>query len=394
MSNAKLKAFKSPNRGSIRVTMASRLMAGFYDQYKRNLKGSSVIGCGRWKAYGRDSTTAEIKVDEHGARMEGHFICGNVWTCDHCARDRVAQARSWIRAALIPALEAHHLSAGMMTFTMAHTYEGDWTESINRLHDAYKLFDKNMSRRYKAIGSIGKLKSLEAPVGKNGIHGHFHVLVTYAEGVDMSAFETVARREWEKAVQQVGGECNERGFDLKLNAMADYLAKHDLAHEMSSHDTKEARKKGLSLVQLLDRAARGDKKSSAEWLRAIEALQGRRRFHAGDIASKLGIPTCSEWEDEEHQAELMEHNANAPEPVKITYPLRDHLRATAIDHPRFGLALILRAARGGDAEKVWSIVKKLCDEYDAFRRSQAITPEQKIEERLFAEVGKDISFDW
>lgn len=127
--------------------------------------------------------------------------------------------------------------------------------------------------------------------------------------------------------------------------MADYLAKHDLAHEMSSHDTKQARKKGLSLVQLLDRAARGDKKSSAEWLRAIEALQGHRRFHAGDIASKLDIPTCSEWEDEEHQAELIEHNANAPEPVKITYPLRDHLRATAIDHPRFGLALILRAAR-------------------------------------------------
>lgn len=89
----------------------------------------------------------------------------------------------------------------------------------------------------------------------------------------------------------------------------------------------------------------------------------------------------------------MEHNANAPEPVKITYPLRDHLRATAIDHPRFGLALILRSARGGDAEKVWSMVKKLCDEYDAFRQSQAITPEQQIEERLFAEVGKDICFN-
>lgn len=281
----------------------------------------------------------------------------------------------------------------MMTFTMAHTYDGDWKESIDKLHDAYKLFDKNMSRHYKNIGSMGKLKSLEAPIGKNGIHGHFHVLVTYAAGIDMTAFEATARKEWDKAVAKVGGQCNEHGFDLKLNAASDYLAKHDLAHEMSSHDTKTAREKGLSLSQLLDRAARGDKKSSAEWLRAIEALQGRRRFHAGDIASKLGIPTCSEWEDEEHQTELMEHNANAPEPVKITYPLRDHLRATAIDHPRFGLALILRAARGGDAEKVWSMVKKLCDEYDAFRLSQAITPEQQIEERLFAEVGKDLNFD-
>ena len=393
MSNTKSKALKSPNRGSIRVTMASRLMAGFYDQHTRNLKGSSVIGCGRWKAYGRDSTTAEIQVDQDGARFDGHFICGNVWTCDRCARARVSQSRSWIRAAFIPSLELHQLSAAMMTFTMAHTYDGDWKESIDKLHDAYKLFDKNMSRHYKNIGSMGKLKSLEAPIGKNGIHGHFHVLVTYAAGIDMTAFEATARKEWDKAVAKVGGQCNEHGFDLKLNAALDYLAKHDLAHEMSSHDTKTAREKGLSLSQLLDRAARGDKKSSAEWLRAIEALQGRRRFHAGDIASKLGITTCSEWEDEEHQAELMEHNANAPEPVKITYSLRDHLRATAIDHPRFGLALILRAARGGDAEKVWSIVKKLCDEYDAFRLSQAITPEQQIEERLFAEVGKDLNFD-
>jgi hypothetical protein len=85
--------------------------------------------------------------------------------------------------------------------------------------------------------------------------------------------------------------------------------------------------------------------------------------------------------------------ANIPELVKITHLLHEHLRATAIDHPRFGLALILRAARGGDAEKVWSIVKKLCDEYDAFRRSQVITPEQQIEERLFAVLGKDLNFD-
>ena len=60
-----------------------------------------------------------------------------------------------------------------------------------------QLFDKNMSRRYKLIGSIGKLKSLEAPIGINGIHGHFHVLISHTAGVDMSTFETVARREWE-----------------------------------------------------------------------------------------------------------------------------------------------------------------------------------------------------
>lgn len=234
---------KSPNREYIRVTMASRLMAGYYNIHGKNLRGSSVIGCGRWRAYGRDTSEAEILIDQDGARLEGHFKCGNVWTCDHCARARVAQARSWIRAALIPALEANNLGASMMTFTMAHTYEGNWKESIDKMHDAYKMFDKNMSKKYKALGSIGKLKSLEAPIGVNGIHGHFHVLITHNKNADLNTFEFIARREWEKAVSKVGGQCNERGFDLKLNAMADYLAKQELSHEMSNHDTKQARKK-------------------------------------------------------------------------------------------------------------------------------------------------------
>lgn len=190
------------------------------------------------------------------------------------------------------------------------------------------------------------------------------MLLSHTAGVDTSTFEIVARREWESAVIQVGGQCNDHGFDLKLNAMADYLAKQELAHEMSNHDTKKARRKGLLLGQLLDRASRGDTKASAEWLRAIEALQGRSRFHAGDLAKKLGIPNCTDWEDEERQEERAEAIADMPEPVRITYPLRDHLKATRPDSPRPGLAMILRAAREADADKVHSMVKALCKDVD------------------------------
>ncbi|MEG0045031.1 MULTISPECIES: hypothetical protein [Comamonas] len=352
----------SPNRSYIRVSTASRLMTGYYHLNGKNLRGSSVAGCGRWRAFGFDSTQAEIEVGPDGAKLHGHFRCGNVWTCDQCGHARVSQARSWIRAALIPALEAHGLGAAMMTFTMAHSYDGNWKDSIDLLHAAYKLFDKNMARRYKAIGCLGKLKSLEAPVGVHGIHGHFHVLLSHLRGADLTAFEGLARAEWEKAVAQVGGKCNDHGFDLKLNAMADYLAKQELSHEMSNHDTKKARKKGLLLGQLLDRAGRGDTKASAEWLRAIEALQGRSRFHAGDIAKKLGITTCTSWADEERQEEREALSADAPEPVRITYPMRDHLTATRTDSPRPGLAMILRAARDGDTAKVLQMVAALCAE--------------------------------
>ena len=80
----------SPNRSYIRVSTAARLMAGFFHSHGKNLSGSSVGGCGRWKAYGRDSRIAEIEVSQEGAKLHGHFKCGNVWTCDQCARDKVS----------------------------------------------------------------------------------------------------------------------------------------------------------------------------------------------------------------------------------------------------------------------------------------------------------------
>lgn len=169
---------------------------------------------------------------------------------------------------------------------------------------------------------------------------------------------------------KVGGTCNEHGFDLKLNAMADYLAKQELSHEMSNHDTKQAKRKGLLLNQLLDKAAKGDEKSYAEWLRAIEALQGRSRFHAGDIASKLGISKCTDWKDEKRQIEINEDCTNKPEPITIRYPMHEHLKATSGDYPRFGLALIIRAARSGDAVRVRAMVRRLCIEYNEYKKRQ------------------------
>lgn len=368
------KKFISPNREYIRVSTASRLMAGYYNEHGTNLAGSSVCGCGRWKAYGRDKNNAEILIDHDGARFDGHFKCGSVWVCARCGNERVSQTRSWIRAALIPAIEKNSLVTSMMTFTMAHTYEDNWSLSVDKLLSAYRQFDKNMNRYFKNVGCIGKLKSLEAPIGRNGIHGHLHVLIVHSPNVDIIEFEKFARMKWEESVSKVGGKCNEHGFDLKVNATADYLAKQDISHEMANQNTKASRSKGRTLGQLLDLAGKGDKQASAEWIRAIDALQGRSRFHAGDIAKKLEIPTCTEWDDIERQKEKDEHNADMPPPIRITYPLRDHLKATRPDSKRPALAMILRAARTGETENVQRMVRALCYEIgqnDLFRPNTA-----------------------
>ena len=122
-----------PNRSLVRVAVASRLMASHWKKTGENLRGSSVIGCGRWRAYGADSTIAEIQVDHRGPRLLGHFACRSVWSCDHCAKARVAQTRSWLRSALMPALEARGLSGSLVTLTLAHSYADDWAAVVAAL---------------------------------------------------------------------------------------------------------------------------------------------------------------------------------------------------------------------------------------------------------------------
>ena len=164
-----------------------------------------------------------------------------------------------------------------VTLTLAHSYADEWSGVVAKLYEAFTLFDKRLSKHYAKAGSIGKLKALEAPVGRNGIHPHLHILLTHDASADLAALESAMRSAWSKAVAEVGG-VNEHGFDFKAHCVNDYAAKIESAHELASHGTKQARKKGKTLPQLLDRAAVGDKKAGAEWLRAMSALGGACAF--------------------------------------------------------------------------------------------------------------------
>ncbi len=352
------------NREYVRVATASRLMASHWKNTGENLKGSSVLGCGRWRNYGADPNIAEIEIPADGApRMLGHFACRSAWSCDHCARARVSQTRSWLRGALIPAMDKAGLSGALVTFTIAHAYGDDWAEVVARLYKAFSLFDRRMAKWYKKVGCVGKLKALEAPIGANGLHPHLHVLMTYAQGTDLAEIEAAMGAAWSKAVAEVGGRVNEHGFDFKADCVNDYATKLETSHELASHGTKKARGKGRLLGQLLDRAAVGDKTAGAEWLRGQGALGGRMRFHAGGLPKKLGIPCPSDWEDEERAEREEAESVDRPEPVRISYPQVHHLKATGTTG-RAGLAVILRAARSADRAKVLRVVGALCAEVD------------------------------
>lgn len=344
---------------------AQRLTASYWGEHNENLNGSSVIGCGRWKAYNR-KLVAEIKVEGGRASMEGHFRCGCNWTCDVCARRTVASHRSWLRELLFPALKRIGLTGSLVTLTLSHSYDVPWEVPVASLKKAFGLMDRRLAKVYKKAGCIGKFKAFEVTVGRNGLHPHFHILLTHRPDADIEALKEAMRKAWFAAVEEVGAFCNERGFDFQQDRLETYVAKMDCAFELAAQSTKQGRKNGRTLSQLLDGSGAGDDTAGAEWQRAIAALGKTNRFHTGALSKKLGLPTPSEWEEQTDQpepeaaddAEVQE----MPEPVIIEYSLDDHLAATNPGSRRAGLALILRAARRGGRESVLLMVNALIED--------------------------------
>lgn len=349
-------------RASVRQMTGQRLVASFWGEHSENLNGSSVIGCGRWKAFNR-KLVAEIKVEAGRAQMEGHFRCKCSWTCETCARSNVASIRSWLRGALFPALKENGLTGSLVTLTLSHAYDVPWEVPVASLKKAFNLMDRRLAKVYRKAGSVGKFKALEVTVGRNGLHPHYHILLTHRPDADIEALKDAMRKAWFAAVEEVGAFCNERGFDFQEDRLETYVAKMESAYELAAQSTKQGRKSGRTLSQLLDGAGAGDDTAGAEWQRAIAALGKTNRFHAGSLGKKLGIPTPTDWEDEPDQpAEEAADDAEMqeiPEPVIIEYPLDDHLAATNPASGRAGLALILRAARRGGKPAVLLMVNAL-----------------------------------
>lgn len=350
-------------RAAVRQMSAQRLIASYWGEHSENLTGSSVIGCGRWKAFNR-KLVAEIKVEGGRASMEGHFRCGCNWTCEGCARSAVASHRSWLREVLFPALQENELTGSLVTLTLSHAYDVPWEVPVASLKKAFGLMDRRLAKIYKKAGSVGKFKAFEVTVGRHGLHPHFHILLTHRRDADIEALKDAMRKAWFAAVAEVGAFCNERGFDFQEDRLETYVAKMECSFELAAQSTKKGRKNGRTLSQLLDGAGAGDDTSGAEWQRAIAALGKTNRFHAGSLGKKLGIPTPSQWEDEPDQPdEVAAEDAEMqeiPVPVIIEYPLDDHLAATNPASGRAGLALILRAARRGGKPAVLLMVNALC----------------------------------
>jgi len=254
------------------------------------------------------------------------------------------------------ALERRRLLAGLTTLTARHKRESDWGAFVKAFYAALADFRIALLRDLNRIGSIGRVRAVETPVGSNGLHLHVHDLFTYAPGADLDDFRAAVAKKWKAALKKHGLQCGKYGTDVKAAGDFDpiYIAK-----EITATDSKTESKSDLrSLFHLLSQSARGDTHAGKDWIRAARAIQGIDRWNVGMLASKLGIPCPSDWQPV----------AKDPKkPVRvITYPQAHHMHATSPTNPRAGLAFILRAAaqeaRQDKAGKTADMALRMCAE--------------------------------
>lgn len=352
-------------RTANRQQQAARLLNQHYAETKENLLGDGLKLCRRAKAHNsHNPDTAYIEVNTKNGRrfanMRDVAHCGNAHLCAHCSSVKAAHMRDWITEIFLPEIDRRGLSIGLLTLTAHHKRDIDWSVFVSNFYLALAEFRRSIKYNLDALGSLGRIRTMESPVGLNGLHIHMHDLFTYKPGIDIEAFEAVALKKWKAALKKFGLKCNGHGVNLRKNGEFDarYIAK-EIAAEVAAYDTKTESKRDLqTLFQLLDKNKLGDTLAGKDWIRAAKAIQGRDKWNVGQLATKLNIPCPSEWRKPKERA-IDEEPSQL-----IEYPQVHHMVATAPSNERTGLAFILRAARSESTHtgSVKRMALRMCEE--------------------------------
>lgn len=389
------------NAASIQQHQAARLLTADFKKTRTNILGDGLKLCRRAKSHNSSNPeTAYIAIqktqDGYTAKMHDVAHCGNAHLCAFCSGAKACHMRHWLTEVFLPEAKSRGLATGLLTLTAHHKRDTDWAAFVKNFYLALADFANTMRRNFNAVGSLGRIRAMECPVGSNGLHIHIHDLFTYISGADVGALEAIALTKWKAALRKFGLHCSKRGVDIKAEGDFDprYIAK-----ELAAHDTKGESKSDLAtLFKLLDKSARGDKQAGQDWIRAAKAIQGRDRWNVGQLAHKLGIASPSDWK----RPEIASLNDAAPVQV-IEYPQSHHMVATSPNSDRAGLAFILRAARNEAARpgSVQRMALRMCEEtikadierikqQHAHRLAQALTPNTTAQEKQRL-VGKQFA---
>lgn len=274
--------------------------------------GFSAHGCRLWMLF-NFGFVAPHNATADTVFIDGRFFCRTAH-CSYCAAYKAALFRRYLNTEAFPLMLANGLTGDLVTLTLPHYYNDDWRAVVATLRDAFTTWYHALKvRTLPDYGVIGYFKALEAPVGVNGLHPHFHLLFVRSARTSSLRVADLAERMrslWMDTLKKHGLQGNHHAFDFKPNCVNDYLALFDsgeetkgreaqkkqkaMSYELAAHDTKTARRSGRTSVQLLDAFISGDRKAGVEFLRWSHALHRARRFVMSDF-SAIGMRSFAEF---------------------------------------------------------------------------------------------------
>ncbi len=201
--------------------------------------------------------------------------CDSPWACPVCG-PKLAAERGELVDEVVHAWGRSRVNMG--TFKVRHRKGDDFLHLCKGVARAFRRMQQ--SHGFRAL-HVEFVRALEATYGGYaGIHPHVHALLFSEEQVDddaRRAMLAVLEHEWRTAVRAEMGEEHVpllgRGVFLNASSNARYLTK--FGFELASPATKKSKPGHLSMGDVAQRAAEGNRGYQAIWCEWQNAMRGR-----------------------------------------------------------------------------------------------------------------------
>lgn len=229
-----------------------------------------------------------------GSYVSGVQTCGSIWSCPVCSaviRTRRAMAIEAAARGWVDGGEGRWLA--FLTLTVRHSMRDRLADLYGALAAAWKVLRE--SRWWRRMRLDHVIRSAEVTFGMNGWHPHLHLLL-FGHGAELApeVADELSRR-WREIVRGHGMDPTSlaRGARLQAvtvdgaGAVGRYLSKvldddgrsWSVGSELARSDVKRS-KRGVSPMELLYRASRGDALAARCWREYEQATFGRRCIEA------------------------------------------------------------------------------------------------------------------